>query len=66
MDELISLLVYHWRVGLSVLAAALVALLLCIGFSWFVGWPSILLVLVGGGGGVLWEGDAQRADKPPS
>lgn len=57
MDELVALLLLHWRVGAGILTAACMALLLCIAFAWFVGFPSILLVLIGGGAGLLWEGE---------
>jgi hypothetical protein len=66
MDELVALLALHWRVGVGILAAACMALLLCIVFTWFAGFPSILLVLIGGGAGLLWEGEAnaRRHGKP--
>jgi len=43
------------------------ALLLCIAFAWFVGFPGILLVLIGGGAGLLWEGEVNvRRHRKPS
>jgi hypothetical protein len=64
MDELFSALAelaIHWRVGISTLVAAVVAVFLALTTEWFTGWYGIVLVLLGLGAGMLWEASSDRA-----
>jgi hypothetical protein len=54
--ELAVPLVIHWRIGLAVLATAILALMLTIVFVPFTGLHALLLVIVGFGAGMLWDG----------
>jgi hypothetical protein len=64
MDELFSalaLLAIHWRVGISTLLTAVVAVFLALATEWFTGLYGIALVLLGLGAGMLWEASSDRA-----
>jgi len=54
--ELITMLAFHWRIGLAVLVALISAVLLATNISWFTGWYGVLLVIFSFGAGLIWEG----------
>jgi hypothetical protein len=58
--ELVALLALHWRVGLSVLFALIVAVTLNAAIAGFSGAYGVGLVLLGLGVDMLWHGDATR------
>jgi len=53
--ELITMLAFHWRIGLAVLFALISAVFLAINISWFTGWYGVLLVIFSFGAGLIWE-----------
>jgi len=64
--ELLLPLVIHWRIGLAVLAAAILAFLLVLAFTWFTGLHALLLVILGVGAGLLWDGSPRPARRRAS
>jgi hypothetical protein len=61
--DLLMLLVFHWRLGLSVLGSIVMAVFLASALPWFSGAFGIALVIGSVGAGLLWEGaaDGNRA-----
>ncbi|MFT3735750.1 MAG: hypothetical protein QM776_12105 [Rhodocyclaceae bacterium] len=57
--ELLALLVFYWRTGLSVIGSLVVAVILASTFQWFTGAFGIALVIGAAGAGVLWESKAR-------
>jgi hypothetical protein len=60
--ELITMLAFHWRIGLAVLFALISAVFLATNISWFTGWHGVLLVIFSFGAGLIWE-SAPRSPK---
>ncbi|RCW70505.1 hypothetical protein [Pseudorhodoferax soli] len=68
MDALIDLfmlLVFHWRLGLSVVGTTVLAIFLAATLPWFSGAFGLALVIGSVGLGLLWEGaaDKNRAER---
>ena len=61
--ELALILTLHWRIGLLTLVAVGIAVFLAATLSWFTGWYGIMVILLGFGAGMLWEGSAQRVNR---
>ncbi len=64
MDALIDLfmvLVFHWRLGLSVVGSTALAIYLAATLSWFTGAFGLALVIGSFGIGVLWDGAAEKS-----
>jgi len=59
--ELLAPLLGHWRVLIAMSASLLLAVALAMAFTSFTGGYGIGLVLLGLGGGMLWDADASRA-----
>ena len=59
--ELFAPLIGYWRVMIPTLAALLVAIILVIFFDAFTGGYGMGLVLLGLGGGMLWELSASQS-----
>lgn len=53
--ELVTMLAFHWRIGLAVLVALISAVFLATNISWFNGWYGVLLVIFSFGAGLIWE-----------
>lgn len=53
--ELVAMLAFHWRIGISVLLALIAAIFLATAISWFTGWYGVLLVIFSFGAGLVWE-----------
>lgn len=60
--ELITMLAFHWRIGIAVLFALISAVFLATNLSWFTGWYGVLLVIFSFGAGLIWE-SAPRSHK---
>lgn len=61
--ELILMLVFHWRVGLLVFLAFVIAVCLASLLAEFTGAHGIGLVLIGLAAGLIWQA---KADRSPS
>jgi len=57
--ELITMLAFHWRIGIAVLFALISAVFLATNISWFTGWYGVLLVISSFGAGLIWESAAR-------
>ena len=63
MDALIDLamlLVFHWRLGLSVVGMTVLAVFLAATLPWFSGAFGLALVIASVGLGLVWEGAAEK------
>lgn len=58
--DLFILLVLHWRLGLSVVGSAALAIYLAAALPWFTGEFGLVLVIGSIGVGLWWEGAADK------
>ncbi|MFN7154936.1 MAG: hypothetical protein ACK4OE_14725 [Acidovorax sp.] len=58
--DLLMLLIFHWRLGLSVLGTLAVAIFLAAWIPWFTGAFGLAMVIASAGAGVWWEAGADR------
>lgn len=62
VDAIISLIV-HWRVGLALFLSIGISIAMASWLPWFTGGYGLTLVLMGFGGGLVWQGSVKAVDE---
>lgn len=58
--DLVTLMVFHWRLGCSIVGTTVFAVFLSATLPWFSGAFGLAVVIVSVGLGLVWEGAAEK------